>query len=427
MKKKYNTIILGAGLTGLAAGVSTGWPVYEATDRPGGICSSYNMGGYRFERGGGHWIFGADNAVLSFISKFVHLKKYKRHSSVYFDKKKLVVPYPIQNNLRFLHKKTAERALKEISASFNNSLSTMKEWLKENFGPTLCKLFFFPFHSLYTAGLYEKIAPQDTHKSPINIKLVKKGANSNTPPVGYNANFVYPKEGLNSLAQAMAEECDIYYKKRVTKIDLKGKKVCFADGDIIPYRQLVSTLPLNKMMKMTGLGIDKKPAPYNSILVLNIGAVRAGRCPDKHWLYIPRSKSRFHRLGFYSNVDNSFLPESSQKSNDRVSIYAERSYPGGQRPSQQEIRAYAGSVVNELRDWGFIKDIEILDTAWIDVAYTWSWPRSSWREKAIMALKKHDIHQLGRYGRWQFQGIAESIREGLVLAEAVRPDKKVKE
>ena len=35
------TIILGGGMTGLAAGMTSGGPVYEASNAPGGICSSY--------------------------------------------------------------------------------------------------------------------------------------------------------------------------------------------------------------------------------------------------------------------------------------------------------------------------------------------------------------------------------------------------
>jgi hypothetical protein len=33
--------ILGGGITGLAAGLSSGLPVLEAAPEPGGICSSY--------------------------------------------------------------------------------------------------------------------------------------------------------------------------------------------------------------------------------------------------------------------------------------------------------------------------------------------------------------------------------------------------
>src|SRR5207302_467393 len=63
-------LILGAGVTGLGAGIASQWPVYEASAVSGGICASYYIapnsgqrlyaapadgGAYRFEIGGGHW------------------------------------------------------------------------------------------------------------------------------------------------------------------------------------------------------------------------------------------------------------------------------------------------------------------------------------------------------------------------------------
>jgi len=59
------------------------------------------------------------------------------------------------------------------------------------------------------------------------------------------------------------------------------------------------------------------------------------------------------------------------------------------------------------------KYAEVIHPTWIDVAYTWSWPGSAWRRQAINILSKYTIYQIGRYGLWRFQGIAESIKQGL--------------
>ena len=94
-------------------------------------------------------------------------------------------------------------------------------------------------------------------------------------------------------------------------------------------------------------------------------------------------------------------------------MYIERTYRAGQRPSENEITRYADSVRQELCEWGFIQDIEVMDPTWIEVAYTWSYPGSSWKQQALQTLEQYGIFQAGRYGRWKFQGIAESIQEGL--------------
>ena len=96
--------ILGGGITGLAAGIASGLPVFEAAPAPGGICSSYYIYPdskerlanapkddevYRFEIGGGHWIFGGDSTILQFIEHLTPVKSYARKSSVYFQEQNL--------------------------------------------------------------------------------------------------------------------------------------------------------------------------------------------------------------------------------------------------------------------------------------------------------------------------------------------------
>ncbi|MDY6950124.1 MAG: FAD-dependent oxidoreductase [Thermodesulfobacteriota bacterium] len=429
-----NTFVLGAGMTGLAAGFAADLPVFEAADAPGGICSSYYVRpgykerhmqaptdeeAFRFEIGGGHWIFGGDPAVLHFMERFVKLKRYVRKSSVYFQDERLYVPFPLQNHLRSLDRDLAERALAEM-AERQGPFATMQEWLGKNFGRTLCELFFYPFNELYTAGLYNRIAPQDAYKSPVDLSLAIQGALGQTNPAGYNATFAYPERGLNVLAHALSNQCRVEHGKRVIQIDTRSNTLSFDDGSSRSYETLISTLPLNRVAEMTDMPIRPKPDPYTSVLVLNIGAVRGERCPDDHWLYTPDALSGFHRVGFYSNVDPSFLPLSARPNRDKVGIYVERAYLGGNKPSGNDIARYVDSTIRELQNWGFIGEPEVSDPTWIDVAYTWAWPGSDWKQVALETLQKHGIYQVGRYGRWIFQGIADSIRDGLLVGSAFK-------
>jgi protoporphyrinogen oxidase len=262
--------------------------------------------------------------------------------------------------------------------------------------------------------------PQDGYKSPIDAALVLRGASGNTPAVGYNTGYLYPQEGLGMLAQKLATRTKIEYCKRASRIHLDKKEVEFSDGSGMHYDSLVVTLPLDKTLEMARVELDERPDPYSSVLVLNIGAKRGPRCPDEHWLYLPQTKSGFHRVGFYSNVDPSFLPASSRASQDRVSIYIERAYAAGKKPSSEQIAAYIAATVAELTEWGFIQEVEVADPTWVEVAYTWSWPGSRWRNKALQFLEKRDVLMVGRYGRWIFQGIADSLRDGLFVGAALR-------
>lgn len=401
--KTQQVIILGAGVTGLAAGIRTGYPIYEANHFPGGLCYSYQKKGYRFEFGGGRWLFGGDRLTFNFINSLSPLKTYQRNSAVFFPENDYYIPYPLQNHLSFLPPGLAEKAQLEIKQNVSKTFSpntTLAHWLEKNFGRTLCRLFFFPFHQAYTADLYTKIAPQDEFKSPTQAAK------------GYNATFAYPQNGLGDLIEKMAKKCQINYQQKVSKIDLKQKEVLFENGTCLKYKKIISSLPLNKMIQLTKIKLGEPPPPYTSVIILNIGAKKGRECPSYYWLYLPKTKSGFYRVGFYSNIDSHFLTPPRE---NHVSLYVDTAFKGGNRPTDKSLNQLVNNILEELQDWQFIEQPEVVDPNWIEVAYTWSWPNSKWRERALALLEKNNIFQVGRYGRWRFQGILDSIREGLYL------------
>ena len=413
-------------MTGLAAGFTTRAPVFEARDFAGGICSSYyrrpghpgrlfrppdTPDAFRFEIGGGHWIFGGDPEIIGFLSQFCSLKSYARRSAVRLAGSAELVPYPLQYHLGFLSQEVSNRALKELNEAGGGDQTTMQSWFAEHFGASLGRLFFEGFQERYTAGLWSQIAPQDHYKNPVDLKLAAKGASGRVPATGYNATFVYPEEGLDGLSRNIAADLDIHFGKKVVQVDLDRHLVRFHDGSSCQYERLISTLPLNRMGALTGLDTILSPDPYTSVLVFNIGGEAGPAVPEEHWIYIPDSLSGFHRVGLYSNVDRSFLPEKKRKSG--VSFYVETAFRGGARPDKKQEEAMSRAVVNELQEWGYLKQQAVVDPTWIEVAYTWRRPGSSWREDLLELLEKHDVFMRGRYARWQFQGIAASLREGL--------------
>lgn len=422
--------ILGAGVTGVAASLASGLKAFESAQTPGGICTSYYLhegestrrhqrapaeDDFRFETGGGHWIFGGSSASLAVLAAVTRLKVYERISAVYLPQLDLYVPYPLQYHLHKLPEELRRDALEEILNPPPGQPKTMSDMLLKVFGRTLCDLFFFPFHERYTAGFYHHISPQDQYKSPLDREAVQAGFRGEFIDAGYNVRFVYPENGLGSAIQSLASRSRIEYGKQIEHIDVKAKRITFADGSSQPYRALLSTLPLNRMIELTGLDTASTPDPCTSVLVLNLGAIKGPRCPSYHWIYVPQSKSGFHRVGFYSNVEPNFLP--SDKRDETVSIYVETAYRYGEKPDSPALSARWTSMIEELQDWGFIGDVLVADPTWIDVAYTWRYPESRWVEESLELLAQYDIQQIGRYGRWHFQGIAESIREGLVAGE----------
>lgn len=414
--------IIGAGMTGLAASYASGETALEAELQTGGICRSYLApspgGDYRFEVGGGHWIFGGDAVLNRFLRQFGEWLTYRRRSAVYFPESALLVPYPVQDHLAAFGPEIAGKCLAEMRRDRKGPPRTMAEWLEWQFGATLTGLFFGPFHELYTAGLWTRIAPQDSYKTPLNLERVACGARGETvSEAGYNQTFLYPVAGLGGFVDRLTGCAAVEVGARVARIDTKSRSLEMAGGRVLGYEWLLSTAPLDEMLRLTGVVMEEEPDPATAVLVVNLGGRRGPKCPGEHWIYVPRSRSGFHRVGFYSNVDESFLPAGGQ---GRVSVYVERGFARGTRPAEAETADYVRRVGEELMEWGFLESVEVGSANWVETAYTWTLPDSRWRSKAIARLNDLGIFVTGRYGKWQFQGIADSLRDGLLAGSLLR-------
>jgi protoporphyrinogen oxidase len=419
-------------MSGLGAALAARAPVYEAASHCGGACHSYyrTLTGesrdpryddvadcFRFEPAGGHWLFGVSAAALERLRRFGHFREYSRRAATFFPESRQRIPYPLQENLRYLDREVREKILRELESCPSQVMeqgSSFEGWLQANFGPSLCELFFVPFNHRYTAGQLAHIAPQDFYKSPVDLPRVRQGAVEPVPDRGYNHVFHYPARGLDHLVREMSAECEVHLSHRVVGIDTAARRVRFENGNAVSYEHLISTLPLDQVAAMCGVRTRQAPDPATAVLVVNIAATKGRRCPSEHWVYVPASKSGMHRVGFYSNVDASFLPAHHGAQQELVSIYAERSYLStGQIPDPAEQAEAARAIVEELEEWEFIEEPLIVDPTFTDPAYTWSRPGSAWTQEAMRALAANGIQQIGRYGTWKFQGMVASFEEGL--------------
>jgi protoporphyrinogen oxidase len=436
MDDRAEIIVLGAGMSALGAALSLRAPAFEATVHPGGLCHSIYLDDrgvlhdptvddtaecFRFEPAGGHWLFCRSDATLDRLGSFSNFRRYQRRAAAYFVEDSLLVPFPVQDNLRYFNGSIRDRILREILSEREEAcadLATFQEWLLLHFGGTLCELFFFPFNERYTSGLYSVVGPQDRYKTPIDRERVLEGSLREVPDIGYNAEFYYPENGLDCFTRAIASLCSIRYGHRAVAIDAEARQARFTNGVQVRYRELVSTIPLNDMLTLCGLDVEDPADPATACLVVNIAAYVGVNCPAFHWVYVPKSRSGLHRVGFYSHVDSSFLPRRHRAGRGSVvSLYAERSYPTGSVLSDAEISKIGRAIATELQEWGFISDVITTHSALIDPAYTWSWPGSKWVRNAKEKLATHGIHQIGRFGAWRFQGMATSFEEGWLLGK----------
>jgi UDP-galactopyranose mutase len=257
--------------------------------------------------------------------------------------------------------------------------------------------------------------PKPTLEEVVNgaLGLTNKG-------MGYNPKFIYPKNGgIDCLPQAFAASIsNIHSGQTVERIDPKRKFVRLANGREERYDSLISSLPLPLVFRLLAdvpddLRRDAEKLNAISVLNINIGVDRTN-ISDKHWIYFPEDKFIFSRVGFPMNFSASVAPQGTS------SIYIEITHPLHERPN---VDAAFERSVADLQSCGILLPGDrILTRHVLDIQYAYvvfDAHRQARLQKLIAYLESRDIFAAGRYGRWEYFSMEDSILSGKDAAERV--------
>ena len=155
----YHTLILGAGISGLACGCAylrnnnTDFLILEKSEKPGGLCKSFKVDGFYFDYTG-HLLHSLNPQIQEFICNYlnINLNKFERIAEIYF--RKQFIKYPFQFNISALPKKLFEQCLNDYINAINSKnleiksteYDNYKNWLLAEFGRQICNLFMFPYN-----------------------------------------------------------------------------------------------------------------------------------------------------------------------------------------------------------------------------------------------------------------------------------------
>ncbi len=424
-------VIIGAGLAGLAAGralADAGVPyvILEAGERPGGLCRTQTIGGYTFDYTG-HLLHLKEGESRDLIMDLLgnQLAEHERAASIFVED--TFVPYPIQAHFGALPSSIAEACMADMKAASGKSLSDdmpFDRWASDQFGRTLAELFMLPYNRKLFCHPLEEMEISWTSWSvprPSMEELEKIAAGGDAPSFGYNATFFYPREGgIELLPRQLAsgQEGAIRTGTRVTGVDPIGKAVALEDGSEVPYRALISTMPLPELLLMSESlpsAMRSAPGKFHSSAVLGVCLGLDGPINRKdHWVYFPDESLPFYRMGFPSNFSDKVAPAGCG------SVYAETAFIPGSPPDADHVFT---SVIQTLRDTGIVNE----DTgvaARIDLtmpcAYVFH-DRFRARElPAILAeLREMQILSVGRYGAWEYSAMQDAVAWGLDAAREV--------
>jgi hypothetical protein len=148
-----------------------------------------------------------------------------------------------------------------------------------------------------------------------------------------------------------------------------------------------------------------------SVLNFNVGVDRP-RISDKHWIYFPEHEYVFSRVGFPTNFSSTLAPP------DTSSIYIEITYGAGKKP--QIDQAYERSIA-DLHRCGILRQGDnILTRNIIDIqcAYIiFDRHRLEHIDNLVGYLKSRDIFTAGRYGKWDYYSMEDSLLSGKAAAD----------
>jgi protoporphyrinogen oxidase len=253
---------------------------------------------------------------------------------------------------------------------------------------------------------------------PAPIEKVIEGALTDKKSgEGYNATFRYPRHGgIEAVVRALAARAGpIRLGSEALEVDLRRRRVRFADGEAADYEALVSTLPLPELVaRLRGAPDGVRDAAarlrWSSLFGLGLG-LRSDATQGRQWVYVPERRFRFYRVGCFSNVARSMAPAGCS------AVWAEVSYRGG-RGFQPFTRR---EILDGLKEMGWLRSRRDIAVEWpLDIPYayvTYDANRRAATRAILRTLERHSVHSIGRYGRWEYSSMEDALLQGREAAQ----------
>lgn len=419
------TLIVGAGVTGLATAAALGergdedYLVLEADAEIGGYCKTIRKEGFVWDYSG-HFFHFKRPEIEAWLRARMHAQEIRTVvKRSFIDYRGRQIDFPFQKNIHQLPQDefidclydlyfaSAPRELLGDAAPPAGEHESFAGMLYARFGRSIAEKFLIPYNEkLYACDLgsldEDAMGRFFPHADLTAIVRNMKVADN----ASYNATFTYPEGGaieyVNAIATAVRPG-GIALSESIVSIDL-DRKIARTDKREIQFERLVSSAPWNRLLAMAHVPHDESAYSWNKVLVFNLGFDRKGR-RDAHWVYYPDRETVFYRVGFYDNIFDT----------DRLSLYVE---VGFARDAVVDVAATRARVLEDLEKVGVTaghalvaEHHVIMDPAYVHIT------RRSIAEHARLSaeLRARDVYSIGRYGGWTYCSIEDNIVEARAL------------
>lgn len=418
-------MVIGAGPTGLGAAYRLNelgydnWVLYEKSNHVGGHSTSHlDDKGFVWDEGG-HVIFSHYPYFDQLVDRMLGSEVHERIRESWIVSGDTWVPYPFQNNLRFLPKSVQVDCLlgaaKAAANGAGREIANFREWILATFGEGIADAFMFPYNLKVWTTPLERMSKSwiGERVSVVDLKRLLENVLYERDDVGWGPNnkFKFPLHGgTGEIYRRMAEGFPrkVVAGKKLVEVDLTAHTVSFADGSGDNFDILISTAPLDLLTQ------SLKPATprlleaaaqleHNNLLVLGIGLekkIETGRC----WIYFTDSEIPCYRTTYFSHYSPFNVPNGDT---ERYSSFmSEVSVPVGKSldPTETMNKVIDGLIRTKILEPG--DERKVVSKYHQSICYSYPIPTLG-RDEALgilqPALMENGIYSRGRFGAWRYE------------------------
>lgn len=336
-----NVHILGGGLAGLSCGADlcrrgVKVRVLEAQPEVGGLAQSFAVNGFVCDLGP-HRFHSSREQINDHAREALagNVHDRERMSRIYLFRRFFYYPLRAGNVIRNLPPLVLVRAFLDYWAMWVRQRfrplpdDSFENYVRKRFGNSLYRIFF----GTYTEKAWQippsQISPDWASQRITLLNLwdvVKKTlSRPKDVPRTYVSKFIYPRTGgVGSIAKGYRRIIEQHGGAVLTGVPVKRLRV--ADGRIAgvvyerdgaaveePVEQVVSTLPVNRLVEMLDPGAPPpvlqaaRDLKHKAILFVYLMLDRERVTPD-HWVYLPEKHLTVHRISEFKNFSESMCP-----------------------------------------------------------------------------------------------------------------------
>jgi UDP-galactopyranose mutase len=455
-------VVIGAGPTGLSAAYHLGEDcvLLEQHDRVGGWCRSIEDGGFTFDHAG-HIMFSNDPYVHELYQKLVGDNVHWQDREAWIYSHGVYTRYPFQGALYGLPPQVVTECLMGaiearmqaaaapangrgpqdccadgvleatcetgISASAPVARESMRQFIYRVWGKGIAKHFAIPYNEkLWAVSLDEMETSWLGGRVPLpNLEEMIAGAVAPVAkPMGPNARFGYVlRGGFQALMDGFLPHLrgELHLGARVVRVSGKRHSVTLSSGETLPYRELISTMPLPLLVRALGDEVpDDVAAAASGLRSVSVRCVNLGvgrdSVTDKHWIYYPED-TVFHRIFVQGNASPHCNPPGG------FGLTCEITH-SPHKPLPCDGDALIQRCVEDCRRVGLLRaddPIRVANQVELPYAYVvYDHARESRVARIREWLERRDIHSVGRYGAWEYYNSDHAFLAGRDAARAVR-------